>query len=130
MMFSTTLGWRFRSGWQRAPVTAGWRLGHNLVWFLHGGWLLIATSGRASDFYGPGGVLTPLGDFFWPRVLSGRTVYSPFPLDGIHTYHYIPDVAAGLATLGCAERDVYGRPWMLPCAPAGTLRELVVRLAT
>ena len=35
-----------------------------------------------------------------------------------------------LATLGCAERDVYGRPWMLPCAPAGTLRELVVRLAT
>src|SRR5918994_5649734 len=56
---------------------------------------VIATSGRASDFYGPGGVLTPLGDFFWPRVLSGRTVYSPFPLDGIHTYHYIPDVAAG-----------------------------------
>src|SRR5918994_1220212 len=75
---------------------------------------VVATSARASDFYGPGGTLTPLGDFFWPRVLSGRTVYSPFPLDAIHTYHYIPDVAAGLATLGCAERDVYGRPWMLP----------------
>jgi hypothetical protein len=38
-------------------------------------------------------------------------------------------VAAGLAALGCAESDVYGRPWMLPCAPAGTLRELVARLA-
>ena len=37
--------------------------------------------------------------------------------------------AAGLATLGCADADVYGRPWMLPCAPAGTLRELVARLA-
>jgi nucleoside-diphosphate-sugar epimerase len=90
---------------------------------------VVATSGRASDFYGPGGTLTALGDFFWPRVLSGRTAYSPFPLDAIHTYHYIPDVAAGLATLGCAEPDVYGRPWM-PCPPAGTLRELVVRLAT
>jgi hypothetical protein len=63
-------------------------------------------------------------------VLSGRTAYSPFRLDAIHTYHYIPDVAAGLATLGCAGPDVYGLPWMLPCAPAGTLQELVVRLAT
>lgn len=91
---------------------------------------VLATSGRASDFYGPGGTLTPLGDFFWPRVLSGNTAYSPFRLDAVHTYHYIPDVAGGLATLGCAEADVYGRPWMLPCALAGTLHELVARLAT
>ena len=90
---------------------------------------VIATTGRASDFYGPRGTLTGLGDFFWPRVLVGKTAYSPYPLDGIHTYHYIPDVAAGLATLGCAANDAYGRPWMLPCAPAGTLRELVTRLA-
>ncbi|HEY7819279.1 MAG TPA: NAD-dependent epimerase, partial [Vicinamibacteria bacterium] len=91
---------------------------------------VVATSGRASDFYGPGGTLTGLGDFFWPRVLAGRTAYSPYPLDATHTYHYIPDVAAGLATLGCAEIDVYGRPWMLPCAPPGTLRDLVHRLAS
>jgi nucleoside-diphosphate-sugar epimerase len=91
---------------------------------------IVATSGRASDFYGPGGTQTALGDFFWPRVLSGKTAYSPFRLDAVHTYHYIPDVAAGLAALGCAEADVYGLPWMLPCAPAGTLRELVVRLDT
>lgn len=63
-------------------------------------------------------------------MLSGKTANSPFRLDAIHTYHYILDVAGGLATLGCAEADVYGRPWMLPCAPAGTLQELVVRLAT
>ena len=61
--------------------------------------------------------------------MSGRTAYSPFPLDAIHTYHYIPDVAAGLATLGGADASAYGRPWMLPCTPAGTLRELVMRLA-
>jgi nucleoside-diphosphate-sugar epimerase len=90
---------------------------------------IVATSGRASDFYGPGGTLTGLGDYFWPRVFAGKTAYSPFPLDAIHTYHYIPDVAEGLATLGCAGADVYGRPWMLPCAPAGTLRDLIQRLA-
>ena len=91
---------------------------------------VIATAGRASDFYGPRGTQTGLGDFFWPRVLSGKTAYSPFRLDAIHTYHYILDVSGGLATLGCAEADVYGRPWMLPCAPAGTLQEVIVRLAT
>jgi nucleoside-diphosphate-sugar epimerase len=89
---------------------------------------VLATSGRASDFYGPGGTQSGLGDFFWPRVLAGKTAYSPFPLDAIHTYHYIPDVAAGLMTLGCADADAFGRPWMLPCAPAGTFRDLIARL--
>jgi nucleoside-diphosphate-sugar epimerase len=49
--------------------------------------------------------------------------------DAIHTYHYIPDVAAGLAALGTAPDDACGRPWMLPCAPAGTLGDLVARLS-
>ncbi len=49
--------------------------------------------------------------------------------DAIHTYHYIPDVAAGLATLGLAGDDAYGRPWMLPCAPAESLRALVERFS-
>jgi nucleoside-diphosphate-sugar epimerase len=89
---------------------------------------VVATAGRASDFYGPGGTQTGLGDFFWPRAFARKTVYSPFALDAVHTYHYIPDVAAGLALLGSADSDVYGRPWMLPCAPAVTLRELVARL--
>src|SRR5262245_38054659 len=90
---------------------------------------VLATSGRASDFYGPGGTLTGLGDFFWPRALKGKTAYSPFPVDAVHTYHYIPDVAAGLAALGCADADVYGRPWMLPCSAPGTLRDVITRLS-
>jgi hypothetical protein len=56
----------------------------------------------------------------------GRVVVDP---DAIHTYHYIPDVAAGLATLGTAGDDAYGRPWMLPCTPAETMRALVVRFS-
>jgi nucleoside-diphosphate-sugar epimerase len=87
-----------------------------------------ATEGRASDFYGPGGRLTLLGDYFWPRVLKGRSGQILMNPDVPHTYHYIPDVAAGLATLGGAPDDVFGKPWMLPCRPAETLRELVRRL--
>ncbi len=88
-----------------------------------------ATVGRASDFYGPGGAATFVGDHFWPAALAGKTVRLPFDPDAVHTYHYIPDVAAGLAALGGAEADVCGRPWMLPCAPAGSLRQLVARFA-
>jgi hypothetical protein len=71
--------------------------------------------GRASDFYGPGGRLTQLGDYFWPRVFKGRSGQVIVDPDMVHTYHYIPDVAAGLATLGSASDDAFGKPWMLPC---------------
>jgi nucleoside-diphosphate-sugar epimerase len=87
-----------------------------------------ATTGRASDFYGPGGKLTQLGDYFWPRVLAGKSGQVLANPDAVHTYHYIPDVAAGLATLGAADDEAFGRPWMLPCRPAESLRELVRRL--
>lgn len=88
-----------------------------------------ATSGRASDYYGPGGTLTHLGDQFWRPALAGRTARVLVNPDAIHTYHYIPDVAAGLAALGTAGDDAYGGPWMLPCAPAGTMRALAARFS-
>jgi len=70
------------------------------MWEAHRRGDVRATAGRASDFYGPGGTLTHLGDQFWRPVIEGkrgRVVVDP---DAVHTYHYIPDVAAGLATLG------------------------------
>jgi hypothetical protein len=88
-----------------------------------------AASGRASDYYGPGGTLTHLGNQFWRPALTGRTARVLVNPDMIHTYHYIPDVAAGLATLGTAADDAYGQPWMLPCAPAETMRALVQRFS-
>jgi nucleoside-diphosphate-sugar epimerase len=90
---------------------------------------VLATSGRASDFYGPEGTLTHLGDQFWRRALAGKAAWVVVNPDAVHTYHYVPDVAAGLMTLGGAPADAYGRPWMLPCSPAGTMRELVAGFA-
>jgi nucleoside-diphosphate-sugar epimerase len=88
-----------------------------------------ATAGRASDFYGPGATASHVGDPFWKPVIAGgrgRVLVDP---DAIHTYHYVLDVAAGLATLGTAGDDAYGTPWMLPCAPAETLRALTARFS-
>ncbi len=88
-----------------------------------------ATAGRASDYYGPGATLSHVGDQFWKPVIAGgrgRVLVNP---DAIHTYHYVPDVAAGLATLGTAGDDTYGKPWMLPCPPAESMRALVARFS-
>jgi hypothetical protein len=65
-----------------------------------------------------------------PRILKGRAAQVIVNPDAIHTFHYIPDVAAGLATLGSAPDEVYGRSWMLPCGAADTCRTLVRRLET
>jgi nucleoside-diphosphate-sugar epimerase len=87
-----------------------------------------AVCGRAADFYGPRGKMTYFGDYFWKPVLAGKTVMTPINIDVLHTYHYIPDVAQGLATLGKTHDDsVFGRAWMLPCQPATTTRALAKR---
>jgi nucleoside-diphosphate-sugar epimerase len=99
------------------------------LWEAHRRGEVRATAGRASDFYGPGGTLTHLGDQFWRPVIAGKRGRVLVDPDAIHTYHYIPDVAVGLATLGMAEDDAYGRPWMLPCAPAETMRALAARFS-
>jgi nucleoside-diphosphate-sugar epimerase len=99
------------------------------MWEAHRRGEVRATSGRASDFYGPGGTLTHRGDQFWRPVIAGKRGRVLVDPDAIHTYHYIPDVAAALATLGTAGDEAYGRSWMLPCAPAETMRALVARFS-
>jgi len=87
------------------------------------------TMGRASDFYGPCGLQTHFGERFWKPVLADKTATLLVNLETPHTYHYMRDVARGLATLGLAEDDVLGRAWMLPCATAGGTRDLVARFS-
>lgn len=111
-----------RKGEIRAEVAARFMESH------HRGDVRLAVA-RSSDFYGPGGVGTHFGPAFWKGALAGKPAsFLPNP-DTRHTYHFIPDVAAGLAALGQAEADVEGRAWLLPCAPAETSREMVARFA-
>jgi nucleoside-diphosphate-sugar epimerase len=87
-----------------------------------------AVVGRASDFYGPGGIGTYFGDAFWPNALGKGDAQTLMRLDTPHTYHYTLDVAGALATLGAAPDDVTGRWWMLPAAPAESSRAMIERL--
>jgi nucleoside-diphosphate-sugar epimerase len=83
-----------------------------------------ATVGRASDYYGPGGVNTVVGPTVFAAALAGKTARWVGDLDQPHTLAYLPDIAAGLATLGeRAEAD--GRAWHLPAAEAVTGREFL-----
>lgn len=84
--------------------------------------------GRASDFHGPGGHGTYFADRFWKPLLAGQRVQFPANPETPHTYHFIPDVAAGLAALGL-EAGAEGT-FMLPCLPAVTSRAMAERFAT
>jgi nucleoside-diphosphate-sugar epimerase len=88
-----------------------------------------AVAGRASDFYGPGGISTQFEARFWTRLLAGKPVQLLMNPETPHSWHYIPDVATGLAALGEAPDDALGRAWMLPVAPPETTRALAARFA-
>lgn len=83
-----------------------------------------ATFGRASDYYGPGGLNTVFGPTVFTAALRGGTARWLGDLDQPHTVAYLPDVAAALVTLG--ERDeADGRAWHLPAAMPVTGREFL-----
>jgi nucleoside-diphosphate-sugar epimerase len=86
-----------------------------------------AVTGRASDFYGPGGVATHFADRFWRPALAGKSIGGVVNPETPHTYHFIPDVAAGLAALG-QDPGAEGI-FHLPCQPAESTLALVARLA-
>ena len=84
--------------------------------------------GRASDFFGPGVIESTLGKQVFAKAVSGkRAVFIGNP-DLPHTYSYVPDIAAGLATLGTDERSV-GQVWHLPGPETGTTRTIMQLVA-
>jgi nucleoside-diphosphate-sugar epimerase len=81
--------------------------------------------GRASDFFGPGVTQgSTLGERVFGNALAGkRADFIGHP--GLpHTYSYVPDIAAGLATLGTDPRAA-GQVWHLPGPATGTTRALL-----
>lgn len=85
---------------------------------------------RASDFYGPGATQSYFGDAFMPKALGSGVAMTLTRLDTPHTYHYTLDVASGLAILGEAPDDAFGRWWMLPGAPAESTQAMISRLGS
>ncbi len=85
---------------------------------------VMATIGRASDYYGPGVTDAAISAAFFEAVLAGKTGDLLGNIDLPHTYSYLPDFARALVTL--AEYEVaYGRAWHAPNAETITTRQFV-----
>ena len=84
--------------------------------------------GRASDFFGPRGLMSSLGERVFYPLLAGKKAQVLGNPDLPHTYSYLPDIARGLATLG-EEDAALGQAWHLPNAETTTTRAMVERIA-
>jgi nucleoside-diphosphate-sugar epimerase len=85
--------------------------------------------GRASDFFGPGVTIgTTLGERVFANALAGKRADFIGNPDLPHTYSYVPDIAAGLGTLGTDPRAI-GGVWHLPGPETVTTRQLLELLA-
>jgi nucleoside-diphosphate-sugar epimerase len=82
--------------------------------------------GRASDFFGPGVTESALGERIFANAVAGRRADILGNPDLPHTYSYVPDIAAGLATLGTDGRAI-GQVWHLP-GPETVSTQAVLRL--
>jgi nucleoside-diphosphate-sugar epimerase len=87
------------------------------------------TEARASDFVGP---QVPAEQSHLVRQLStlraGRRAWVIGDPDALHSWTYLPDVAATLATLGTDERAL-GRAWHVPTTPPRSQRQALTDLA-
>ena len=80
--------------------------------------------GRASDFFGAGATESTLGERVFGNAVAGKRADFIGNPDLPHTYSYVPDIAAGLATLGTDARAA-GGVWHLPGPPTVTTRALL-----
>jgi nucleoside-diphosphate-sugar epimerase len=80
--------------------------------------------GRASDFFGAGVTESTLGKRVFANALAGKRADFIGDAELPHTYSYIPDVAAGLVTLGTDERAA-GGVWHLPGPETVTTRAVL-----
>jgi nucleoside-diphosphate-sugar epimerase len=108
-------------GRARAAMTA------ELLAAADAGRVRIAT-GRASDFFGAGVTESTLGERVFGNAVAGRRADLLGNPDLPHTYSYVPDVAAALATLGTDDRAI-GQVWHLPGPETVTTRALLELVA-
>jgi nucleoside-diphosphate-sugar epimerase len=80
--------------------------------------------GRSSDYYGPRGTASVVGDTVFGAAVEGKTVRWPASLEVPHQFNYLPDMARALLTLGERE-EADGEVWHLPAAEPITGRRFL-----
>jgi nucleoside-diphosphate-sugar epimerase len=84
--------------------------------------------GRASDFFGAGATESTLGTHVFANAVAGKRADFLGNPDLLHTYSYVPDIAAGLVTLGTDDRAL-GQVWHLPGPETVTTRRVLEIIA-
>jgi nucleoside-diphosphate-sugar epimerase len=80
--------------------------------------------GRSSDYFGPGGRDSAIGERLFGAIIAGKKASWLGSLDVPHTVAYTEDVGRAIVMLG--ERpDADGRAWNLPAADPPTGREFL-----
>lgn len=111
-----------RKGMVRAAMSKGLQSAHDA------GRVRVAI-GRASDYFGPGGMMSAMGDRVFYPAIAGKKAQVMGDPDQPHSYSYIPDIARGLAILG-DRQEADGKTWHLPNAPAVTTRQFIEKVFT
>jgi nucleoside-diphosphate-sugar epimerase len=83
---------------------------------------VLATIGRASDYYGPRGLESAAGERLFKPALQGKPAQLLGDPDQPHTLTYLPDFARGLVELGLRDEAI-GEVWHVPSAETVTMRE-------
>jgi nucleoside-diphosphate-sugar epimerase len=84
--------------------------------------------GRSSDYYGPGGANSVVGDLLFGAAATGNRARWLGRMDLPHSLNYLPDVARALLILGTRPQAL-GEVWHLPAAEPVTGRGFVERIA-
>lgn len=79
---------------------------------------------RAPDFYGPGVLLSHVGETGLAAIARGKTAIFLFSPDRLHDYAYVPDIGRAMVTLLDADDDAFGQAWHMPCAPTISTRTI------
>lgn len=85
------------------------------------------TMGRASDFIGPRGTDSALGEIVVEPALTGKAARLTGNPEMPHTYSYTDDIARALVILGAEDRAL-GEAWHIPSPPTLTTRQVIEKL--
>jgi nucleoside-diphosphate-sugar epimerase len=99
------------------------RMAERLLAAHRSGTLQVAIA-RSSDYYGPGGANSVVGDILFGAAAKGKRARWLGRMGVPHSLNYLPDVARALAILG-ARPEASGEVWHLPAAEPVTGRAFV-----
>ncbi len=80
---------------------------------------------RAPDFYGPGVLLSHIGETGLAAIAKGKPAMFVFSPDQPHDFAYVPDIGRAMVTLLDADDSAFGQAWHMPCAPTMTTRQIL-----